>query len=44
MSERDEEKKKQRITVGLDDFDHKVVSTMAVNWDQERFLLIWVGF
>ena len=31
MSERDEEKKKQRITVGLDDFDHKVVSTMAVN-------------
>lgn len=31
MTERDEEKKKQRITVGLDDFDHKVVSKMSVN-------------
>ena len=31
MSERDEEAKKKRITVGLDDFDHKVVSKMSVN-------------
>ncbi len=31
MTERNEEKKKQRITVGLDDFDHKVVNKMSVN-------------
>lgn len=31
MTERDEEKKKQRITVGLDDFDHKVITKMSLN-------------
>jgi hypothetical protein len=31
MVERDEEAKKKRITVGLDDFDYKVVSKMSIN-------------
>ncbi|TFG09041.1 MAG: hypothetical protein EU539_00585 [Promethearchaeota archaeon] len=31
MVEKEEETQKKRITVGLDDFDHKVVNKMAIN-------------